>query len=168
MQSVATQRFANFDQAFVDAVVAEQVGRPGALLGILERVQEHEPAHYLPAEVLEYVAAKTATPLSQVYSVVTFYALFSLEPQGRNTVCICRGTACHTRGSRDLLETAMMRLGLQSAEDGEMDKPFDHDAGRPRDLADGRLLRPVRARAGRRSQPHHLRTHERALAAKGT
>ncbi len=121
MQSVATQRFANFDQAFVDAVVAEQVGRPGALLGILERVQEHEPAHYLPAEVLEYVAAKTATPLSQVYSVVTFYALFSLEPQGRNTVCICRGTACHTRGSRDLLETAMMRLGLQGAEDGEME-----------------------------------------------
>ena len=121
MQSVATQRFANFDQAFVDAVVAEQVGRPGALLGILERVQEHEPAHYLPAEVLEYIAAKTATPLSQVYSVVTFYALFSLEPQGRNTVCVCRGTACHTRGSRDLLETAMMRLGLQSAEDGEME-----------------------------------------------
>ena len=121
MQSVATQRFANFDQAFVDTVVAEQGGRPGALLGILERVQEHEPAHYLPAEVLEYVAAKTATPLSQVYSVVTFYALFSLEPQGRNTVCICRGTACHTRGSRDLLETAMMRLGLQSAEDGEME-----------------------------------------------
>jgi NADH-quinone oxidoreductase subunit E len=121
MQSLATQRFANFDQAFVDTVVAEQVGRPGALLGILERVQEHEPAHYLPAEVLEYVAAKTATPLSQVYSVVTFYALFSLEPQGRNTVCICRGTACHTRGSRDLLETAMMRLGLQSAEDGEVE-----------------------------------------------
>jgi NADH-quinone oxidoreductase subunit E len=121
MQSVAMQRFANFDQAFVDTVVAEEIGRPGALLGILERVQEHEPAHYLPAEVLEYIAAKTATPLSQVYSVVTFYALFSLEPQGRNTVCICRGTACHTRGSRDLMETAMMRLGLQSAEDGEVE-----------------------------------------------
>ena len=121
MQSVATQRFANFDQTFVDTVIAEQAGRPGALLGILERVQEHEPAHYLPAEVLEYIAAKTATPLSQLYSVVTFYALFSLEPQGRNTVCICRGTACHTRGSRDLLETAMMRLGLQGAEDGEVE-----------------------------------------------
>ena len=121
MQSVATHRFANFDQTFVDTVIAEQAGRPGALLGILERVQDHEPAHYLPAEVLEYVAAKTATPLSQLYSVVTFYALFSLEPQGRNTVCICRGTACHTRGSRDLLETAMMRLGLQGAEDGEVE-----------------------------------------------
>jgi NADH-quinone oxidoreductase subunit E len=118
MQSLAP-RFPTFDQAFVDAVIAERANRPGALLGILEKVQDHDPAHYLPVAVLEYIAARTATPLSQVYSVVTFYALFSLEPQGRNTVCICRGTACHTRGSRDLLETAMVRLGLRPAVDGE-------------------------------------------------
>ena len=122
MQSVPAQRFQNFDQGFVDTVIAERAGRPGALLGILERVQEHDRARYLPAAVLEYVAAKTATPLSQVYGVVTFYALFSLEPQGRNTVCICRGTACHTRGSRDLLETAMMKLGLQPGEDGQIER----------------------------------------------
>jgi NADH-quinone oxidoreductase subunit E len=122
MQSAAAQRVQNFDQAFIDRVIAERAGRPGALLGILEKVQEHDPSRYLPTAVLEYVAAKTATPLSQVYSVATFYALFSLEPQGRNTVCICRGTACHTRGSRDLLETAMMRLGLQPADDGETER----------------------------------------------
>jgi len=119
MPSAAAQRIQNFDQAFVDSVIAERTGKPGALLGILEKVQDHDPSHYLPATVLEYVAAKTATPLSQVYSVATFYALFSLEPQGRNTVCVCRGTACHTRGSRDLLETAMMRLGLQPGDDSE-------------------------------------------------
>jgi NADH-quinone oxidoreductase subunit E len=119
MQSSVSQRSQDFDPAFVDTVIAERAGRPGALLGVLERVQAHDPANYLPATALEYIAAKTATPLSQVYSVVTFYALFSLSPQGRNTVCICRGTACHTRGSRDLLETATMRLGLRTAEDGE-------------------------------------------------
>ncbi len=121
MQSVATQRPEDFDKAFVDTIIAERAGRPGALLGILEKVQEHNPSQYLPAPVLEYIAAKTATPLSRVYGVVTFYALFSLEPQGRNTVCICRGTACHTRGSRDLLDTAMMSLGLHPGEDGEME-----------------------------------------------
>ncbi len=121
MQSLATQRSPNFDQAFVETVIAERAGRPGALLGILEKVQDHDPSHYLPAAVLEYIAAKTEVPLSRIYSVVTFYALFSLEPQGRNTVCICRGTACHTRGSRDLLETAMMSLGLQPGQDGEME-----------------------------------------------
>ena len=121
MQSAVTPRPQNVDHAYIDAVVTERMGRPGALLGILQRVQEHEPSHYLPAPALEYIAAKTAVPLSRVYSVVTFYALFSLEPQGRNSVCICRGTACHTRGSRDLLETAMMSLGLQPGQDGEMD-----------------------------------------------
>src|SRR5271165_2439603 len=119
MQAAATQRVHDFDRAFVDAIIAERAGRPGALLGILEKVQEHDRSHHLPGEALEYIAAKTRVPLSQIYGVVTFYALFSLEPQGRNAVSICRGTACHTRGSRDLLETAMMRLGLRSGEDGE-------------------------------------------------
>ena len=28
-------------------------------------------------------------------------------------MCICRGTACHTRGSRNLLQTLRLELGLQ-------------------------------------------------------
>jgi len=94
---------------------------PAPCWGILQKVQAHNPNQYLPEAVLEYIAAKAAVPLSQVFSVVTFYALFSLTPQGRNTVCICRGTACHTRGSRDLLEAATMSLGLHTGEDGELE-----------------------------------------------
>ena len=167
MQSVAMQPAQDFDQAFVDTVIAERASRPGALLGILHKVQEHQPGHYLPTAVLEYIAAKTATPLSRVYSVVTFYALFSLEPQGRNTVCICRGTACHTRGSRDLLETAMMSLGLQTGQDGELEVLTVTHTGPQRHAAHGGLLRPTRPRAGGRGQSHHLRSYERAFAAQG-
>jgi NADH-quinone oxidoreductase subunit E len=47
-----------------------------------------------------------------VYSAATFYALFNLDPQGDNVICVCRGTACHTRGSRDLLEKVCLDLGL--------------------------------------------------------
>ena len=56
--------------------------------------------------------AKTDVPLSQLYSVVTFFALLNLEPQGDHTICICRGTACHTRGSRSLLQRLRLELGL--------------------------------------------------------
>ena len=101
-----------------DRVIAEFSGRPGALLSILERMQEHHPNKYLPPEVLEYVADRTETPLSQVYSVATFFALFNLEPQGEHTICICRGTACHTRGSRSLLERVRYELGLKVTEEG--------------------------------------------------
>jgi NADH-quinone oxidoreductase subunit E len=105
------------DQAFADRTIAEHSGRPGALLSILEKLQERNPHKYLSPETLEYVAERTDVPLSQVYSVATFYALFNLEPQGEHTICICRGTACHTRGSRNLLERLRFELGLHT-EDG--------------------------------------------------
>jgi NADH-quinone oxidoreductase subunit E len=105
------------DQDRVDRIIAERVGRPGALLGILQRLQEDSQAKYLPMSTLEYVAARSGIPQAQVFSVATFYALFNLEPQGEHTVAICRGTACHTRGSRPLLERVKLQLGLRTAGD---------------------------------------------------
>jgi NADH-quinone oxidoreductase subunit E len=113
------------EQAFIDQVIIERNGRPGELLSILEAVQERNPHKYLPAETLRYIATRLDIPLSRVYSVATFYALFNLEPQGDNTICICRGTACHTRNSRVLLESLRLELGLGIDDDeqaGEADK----------------------------------------------
>ena len=102
------------DQDRLDRVIAEQGGRPGSLLSILEKLQEQHRSKYLPMETLEYVAARTGVPQARVYSVATFYALFNLEPQGTHTVSICRGTACHTRGSRVLLERLKLQLGMST------------------------------------------------------
>jgi NADH-quinone oxidoreductase subunit E len=113
------------ERAYIDQIVTSLTGRPGALLGILESVQEHHPHKYLPAETLEYIARQTRIPLSRIYSVVTFYALFNLDPQGDNTICICRGTACHTRGSRNLLQSVRLELGLgieDANQSGDADK----------------------------------------------
>jgi NADH-quinone oxidoreductase subunit E len=107
------------EQEFADQAIAACEDRSGALLSILEKVQEHNPHKYLPFEILEYIAEKTDIPLAQVYSVATFYALFNLEPQGDHTICICRGTACHTRGSRNLLERLKLELGVQNGDEGE-------------------------------------------------
>ena len=108
----------NAEQAFIDQVIAKHSGQPGELLGIFEAVQERHTHKYLPLETLRYIANKLDIPLSRVYSVATFYALFNLEPQGDNTICICRGTACHTRNSRALLESLRLELGL-GIDDGE-------------------------------------------------
>ena len=105
------------DHEFIDRVIAAQDGRSGALLTILEAVQDHHPDKYLPLETLDYIALRTDIPVAQIYSVATFYALFNLEPQGKNTVCICRGTACHTRGSRDLLDSLRLEMGLHETPD---------------------------------------------------
>ena len=122
MTTLTSSPLAEADQLFLDKVIAAQSGHPGSLLGILEKAQERERRKFLSREVLEYIAAKTDTPLARIYSVVTFYALFNLEPQGKNTICICRGTACHTRGSRDLLESLMFKLGFHNPDDELTDK----------------------------------------------
>lgn len=118
MQTLSPGSLPTEEQAFIDKVIGSRRGRPGALLGILEAAQEKNRYKYLPMETLRYIAAKTEMPLSRIYSVATFYALFNLQPQGENTICICRGTACHTRGSRNLLQGARLDLGL-GVEDGD-------------------------------------------------
>jgi NADH-quinone oxidoreductase subunit E len=62
-------------------------------------------------------------PPARIYSVATFYALFNLKPQGEHTICICRGTACHTRGSRSLLESVRLDLGISGGEDESPTSP---------------------------------------------
>jgi NADH-quinone oxidoreductase subunit E len=111
------------EQAFIDQVIAAGSARPGALLAILEAVQNHHPRRYLPEDELRYIAAKLRIPLARIYSVATFYALFNLAPQGEHTICICRGTACHTRGSRDLLESARLELGLNGGKEESLTSP---------------------------------------------
>ncbi len=105
MHAALDERLEAGEQAFIDQVVAGRAGRPGALLGILEAVQNHHPTITCRWKRCAMSRPRRTCRLSQIYSVATFYALFNLEPQGDNVVCICRGTACHTRGSRDLLGT---------------------------------------------------------------
>ena len=119
MKSSLAERSPDLDRDFIDKVLVKQAGRPGALLAILQQVQNNHPRKYLPRDTIEYIAAKTNISLARIYSVVTFYALFNLEPQGRNTVAVCRGTACHTRGSHALLEQVIMNLGIQASADGQ-------------------------------------------------
>jgi NADH-quinone oxidoreductase subunit E len=114
---------AGIQQDYVDRVIAKHRGRPGELLSVLEELQDHHPHKYLPADLLDYLAERLEARKAQIYSVVTFYSLFNLRPQGDHTVCICRGTACHTRGSRSLLQRAKVKLGLREEdEEGSADK----------------------------------------------
>lgn len=103
----------------IDKVIKKRLGKPGDLLGILEEAQNLDPQKHLPEEVLRKIAEGTATPLSQVYSVATFYSFFNLKPQGKHTISVCRGTACHTRGSLALLNEALARLGIAEFREDE-------------------------------------------------
>jgi NADH:ubiquinone oxidoreductase 24 kD subunit len=104
----------------IDSVVTKNKGHHGELLTILEETQLLNEQKYLSEEALNHVALRTGVPLSRIYNVVTFFSFFNLKPQGQHTLIVCRGTACHTKGSKALLDDVGLILGCsKSLEEGE-------------------------------------------------
>jgi len=85
----------------------------GMLVSILQDIQAEY--NYLPKKVLVEVSQALGAPLSQVYSVATFFKAFSLEPRGRHLINVCLGTACHVRGAVRVLEAVERELDIKSS-----------------------------------------------------
>jgi len=101
----------------LDEIIEKHRGKPGMLLTTLEEAQEKNQFKYLPGETLTEIARKLHIPYTQVYSVATFYSYFNLKPQGKHAIVVCRGTACHTKGSKVLLDDISTILGFKSDDD---------------------------------------------------
>jgi NADH-quinone oxidoreductase subunit E len=106
-------------EIILDEIVEKYKGKPGMLLSTLEEVQEKNPLKYLPSETLTVLSRKLDVPYTQVYSVATFYSFFNLKPQGKHSIIVCRGTACHTKGSKGLLNEVAPILGFKRTEESE-------------------------------------------------
>ena len=108
-------------EALIDEIIARHPDPTGDVLAILEEIQQRHPLKYLPPETHELVARKMGIARSQIMSVVTFYAFFNRKPQGQHTAIVCRGTACHTRGSKQLLDGLKVGAGLgDEGDEGEL------------------------------------------------
>ena len=114
-------------ESVVSELIKRNKGKPGALLGVLEEAQELERFKYLSEPTLRLIAEGMEIPLSQVYSVATFYSFFNLTPQGLHSIVVCRGTACHTRGSLELLEGCLRRLGIKGFREDEANSVTTED-----------------------------------------
>ncbi|HPE66799.1 MAG TPA: NADH-quinone oxidoreductase subunit NuoE [Synergistales bacterium] len=93
------------------------IERNGGLIPILQAVQAQ--LGYLPQEALETISRELKIPPSEIYGVATFYAQFHLKPRGRHVVRVCRGTACHVRGSLKILEKVKNLIGVGENETTE-------------------------------------------------
>lgn len=82
------------------------------LIPALQYVQSEEG--YLPPDAMAAVAAHLGVSEAKVFGVASFYSLFHFEPRGKNTVTVCRGTACHVRGSGGLLRDLEKMLGISA------------------------------------------------------
>jgi len=102
------------------AILSSHRPEQAALIPILQKVQS--AFGYLPEEAMLEIARYTGVPESRVYGVASFYAQFRFTPMGRKRIMVCRGTACHVRGSPRILDEIKKVLGIDEGEttpDGE-------------------------------------------------
>lgn len=108
------------DESKLDSIINEYKAELGSLIPILQDIQAEY--NYLPQEAMEYVAKKLAIQEVQVFGVATFFKSFSLKPRGKQQIHVCMGTACHVRGSKNVLGELERKLGIKAGDttpDGE-------------------------------------------------
>lgn len=101
-------------QASIDEIIRiirQEMQNDGSPISALENIQAR--FRYLPSQALTLVSAYFGVPLSQLYSVATFYHVFSLKPKGKHSLHVCMGTACHVRGSPQILDRLQSQLGVE-------------------------------------------------------
>ena len=102
------------DTETIQSILAPYENNRGKIIPIIHQVQER--FGYVPKSAMLLIADKLQIPESEVYAVVTFYKKFRLFPLGRKHVEVCRGTACHISGARQILLNVVEVLGIQAGE----------------------------------------------------
>jgi NADH:ubiquinone oxidoreductase subunit E len=98
----------------LNQILSRFEGKRDDLITILQETQEE--FRYLPEEAMDRIAKFLNISVTEVYGVASFYALFRLEPSGKKTCRVCRGTACHVRGGANILRQVEKRLGVKAGE----------------------------------------------------
>jgi NADH-quinone oxidoreductase subunit E len=94
----------------LEGILNRYDGQPADLIPVLQDIQDSY--NYLPKDELLAVSERLNIPLTQIYSVATFFKMFSLLPKGRHVCKVCLGTTCHLKGGQRLAESIGHRLGV--------------------------------------------------------
>ncbi|HHT45807.1 MAG TPA: NADH-quinone oxidoreductase subunit NuoE [Firmicutes bacterium] len=98
-------------------IIEENSDEQWSLIPMVQKIQKE--FGYIPPQAIPIIAAKLKIFPSQVQGVISFYAQLYTEPRGRNTVRVCRGTACHVRGGKTILKLVKQHLGVDEGETTE-------------------------------------------------
>jgi len=82
-----------------------------SLIPMLQEVQERHG--YLSREAVVHIGNHLKLPASKIYGVATFYNQFRFQPLGQFHIQVCRGTACHVKGSESVLDSLRRELEIE-------------------------------------------------------
>ncbi len=95
----------------IDTILERYPGEPRYLISLLQDVQASYD--YISEEYLRLVCDYVGVPVTQAWSVATFYKSFSLEPKGEHEIKVCLGTACHLKGAQRLVDNLSRKLNVE-------------------------------------------------------
>jgi len=84
------------------------------LIPMLQEVQER--CGYISKLAVSRIGDHLDLAPSKVYGVATFYNQFRFQPKGKYHFMVCRGTACHVKGSLKVLDMIRNMLDLEPGE----------------------------------------------------
>ncbi|OGW44551.1 MAG: NADH dehydrogenase [Nitrospirae bacterium RBG_13_41_22] len=79
---------------------------------------------YIPEEAVTWFSKELDIPASRFFGTATFYSQFHLKPRGKNVITVCRGTACHVKGSERFINRLLIELDIPPEEDTTPDLKF--------------------------------------------
>ena len=109
----------------IDEVIPHYPVKRSATLPLLHLIQED--VGYIPAEAIDWVAAKLELQPINVYEVVTFYPMFRQKPIGRRHIKVCRTLSCALMGGYRTCEAFEKEFSTHRGEispDGEVTVEF--------------------------------------------
>lgn len=83
-------------------------------LALLQEVQKEYG--YISPNNLMAISSHLGVPVSEIFSIATFYKALSLDKKGKCIIKVCDGTACHIRGSVNVLEEVKRALKIKEGE----------------------------------------------------
>lgn len=98
----------------IDRIIETYNADRGQIVSILQDIQDEYL--YIPRKALEHISERMNIPLSQLYSVTTFYRAMRLKPRGKYHIRVCLGTACHIRGGPLILQRIERELGIKAGD----------------------------------------------------
>ena len=103
-------------------ILGEYRKNEGNIISILQDIEK--AFGFIPEEAVTYFSKKLDIPASRFFGTATFYSQFHLKPRGKNIITVCRGTACHVKGSEKLLNRLFLELDIPPDEETSADSKF--------------------------------------------
>ena len=103
----------------INEIASQYPEKNSAMLPALHLIQDE--FGWIPPSAARQLADALDTTPNKVYAVISFYTMFNDKPVGKYHIQVCRGTACHVKGSDNVLQALERELKIgpgQTSRDG--------------------------------------------------